>query len=224
MRLLIVEDNLELADLISRGVNAAGYDVDIVSGVEDARAALASVNYVAMALDLGLPDGDGMTLLRELRAGHESIPVLVLTARSGVQDRVSGLKAGADDYLVKPFAIEEMVARIEAILRRPGHLLGRSLTLGNLTFDTEGRQILISGEPRLLSGRELNVLELLLRRQGRVVPKKTLEDHIFGLGGDVASNAVEVYVSRLRKQLEELGATVQIRTIRGVGYLLSEIK
>ncbi|MFT4276837.1 MAG: response regulator transcription factor [Rhodopseudomonas sp.] len=224
MRLLIVEDNLELADLISRGVNAAGYDVDIVSGVEDTRAALASVNYVAMALDLGLPDGDGMSLLRELRAGHESIPVLVLTARGGVQDRVSGLKAGADDYLVKPFAIEEMVARIEAILRRPGHLLGRSLTLGNLTFDTEGRQILISGEPRLLSGRELNVLELLLRRQGRVVPKKTLEDQIFGLGGDVASNAVEVYVSRLRKQLEELGATVQIRTIRGVGYLLSEIK
>lgn len=224
MRLLIVEDNLELADLISRGVNAAGYDVDVVSSVEDARAALASVNYVAMALDLGLPDGDGMSLLRELRAGHESTPVLVLTARSGVQDRVSGLKAGADDYLVKPFAIEEMVARIEAILRRPGHLLGRSLSLGNLTFDTEGRQILIDGEPRLLSGRELNVLELLLRRQGRVVPKKTLEDQMFGLGGDVASNAVEVYVSRLRKQLEELGATVQIRTIRGVGYLLSEIK
>lgn len=224
MRILIVEDNVELAGLISRGLAASGYELDVVNTLGDARLALAGVGYVALILDLGLPDGDGMTLLRELRAKAEPIPVLILTARSGLDDRVAGLKNGADDYLVKPFAIEELVARLQAILRRPGQLLGRSLSLANLTYDTESRQVFIAGEPRLLSARELTALEILLRRQGRVVPKKAIEDHMFGLTGEVASNAIEVYVSRLRKQLDAFGATVEIRTIRGVGYLLSEAK
>ncbi|WP_022724444.1 response regulator transcription factor [Rhodopseudomonas sp. B29] len=224
MRILIVEDNNELAGLISRGLAASGYELDVVNGLGDARLALAGVGYLALILDLGLPDGDGMALLRELRAKEEPIPVLILTARSGLDDRVAGLKNGADDYLVKPFAIEELVARLQAILRRPGQLLGRSLSLANLTYDTESRQVFIGGEPRLLSARELTVLEILLRRQGRVVPKKAIEDHMFGLTGEVASNAIEVYVSRLRKQLDAFAATVEIRTIRGVGYLLSEAK
>lgn len=224
MRILLVEDNVELAGLVARGLAASGYAVDVVNGLDDARIALGGIGYTAMILDLGLPDGDGMTLLRELRARQTPIPVLILTARSGVDDRVAGLNSGADDYLVKPFATEELVARIQAILRRPGQLLGRSLSLANLTYDTESRQLFIGGEPRLLSARELSVLEILLRRQGRVVPKKAIEDHIFGLTGEIASNAVEVYVSRLRKQLDAFSAAVEVRTIRGIGYLLSEVR
>jgi len=154
----------------------------------------------------------------------DPLPVLVLTARDGLQDRVTGLRNGADDYLAKPFAVVELVARLEAILRRPGQLLGSSLNLANLVYDTESRQIFIDGTPRIFSSRETSVLEILLRRQGRVVPKKNVEDHIFGLTGDVASNAVEVYVSRLRKQLGEYGAKILIHTIRGVGYLMAEEK
>jgi DNA-binding response OmpR family regulator len=224
MRLLIVEDNIELARLVAAGLMAAGYESDVVSSVGDAREAVSSVKYAAMILDLGLPDGDGLTVLLELRRRMDPLPVLVLTARDGLQDRVNGLRNGADDYLAKPFAVVELVARLEAILRRPGQLLGSSLNLANLVYDTESRQIFIDGVPRTFSARETSVLEILLRRQGRVVPKKNVEDHIFGLTGEVASNAVEVYVSRLRKQLGEYGAKILIHTIRGVGYLMAEEK
>jgi DNA-binding response OmpR family regulator len=221
MRLLIAEDNIELARLLANGLTAAGYETDIVGGVDEARDAVRSVSYAAMILDLGLPDGDGLSVLLELRRRMDPLPVLVLTARSGLQDRVNGLRSGADDYLAKPFALEELVARLEAILRRPGQLLGSSLHLANLVYDTETRQIFVDDVPRIFSARETSVLEILLRRQGRVVPKKNVEDHIFGLSGDVASNAVEVYVSRLRKQLSECGAKILIHTIRGVGYLMA---
>src|SRR5690348_8536857 len=224
MRLLIVEDNEELAELLAKGLKTAGYECDVLSTVEDARAVLATTFYAALILDLGLPDGDGLDLLREIRQRDDPIPVLVLTARGGLQDRVTGLRSGADDYLVKPFALEELVARLEALLRRPGQLLGRSLQVANLTFDTEGRQAFIDDKPQVLSSRETAVLELLMRRKDRVVSKKLVEDHIFGLSGEVASNAVEVYVHRLRKQLSERGARVQIHTIRGVGYLIAEEK
>jgi DNA-binding response OmpR family regulator len=224
MRLLIVEDNIELSRLVAAGLMAAGYETDVVGSLGEARDAVRSVNYAAMILDLGLPDGDGLSVLLELRRRMDPLPVLVLTARDGLQDRVNGLRNGADDYLAKPFAVVELVARLEAILRRPGQLLGSSLNLANLVYDTESRQIFIDGVPRLFSARETSVLEILLRRQGRVVPKKNVEDHIFGLTGEVASNAVEVYVSRLRKQLGEYGAKILIHTIRGVGYLMAEEK
>lgn len=224
MRLLVVEDNFDLSKLVARGLVAAGYQVDTVSTATEARNALRDVTYAAMILDLGLPDDNGLAVLVELRRRSDPLPVIVLTARGGVQDRVAGLRSGADDYLAKPFALEELVARLEAILRRPGQLLGRSLALGNLVYDTESRQIFVDGVPRTLSARETSVLEILLRRQGRVVPKKNVEDHLFGLSGEVGSNAVEVYVSRLRKQLGEYGAKIVIHTIRGVGYLMSEEK
>ena len=224
MRLLIVEDNIELARLVAAGLLTAGYETDVVGTVGEARDAVRSVKYAAMILDLNLPDGDGLSLLVELRRRMDPLPVLVLTARDGLQDRVTGLCNGADDYLAKPFAVVELVARLEAILRRPGQLLGSSLNLANLVYDTESRQIFIDGIPRVFSARETSVLEILLRRQGRVVPKKNVEDHIFGLTGEVASNAVEVYVSRLRKQLGEHGAKILIHTIRGVGYLMAEEK
>jgi DNA-binding response OmpR family regulator len=166
----------------------------------------------------------GLSILREIRQRKDPIPVLVLTARGGLRDRVCGLRSGADDYVVKPFAFEELIARLEALLRRPGQLLGRSLQVGNLAFDTESRQAFINEEPQVLSARETTVLELLMRRKDRTVPKKLVEDQIFGLSGDVTSNAIEVYIHRLRKQLSERGARVQIHTIRGVGYLMSEDK
>jgi DNA-binding response OmpR family regulator len=224
MRLAVVEDNVELAQLLSRGLQEKGYETDILTTAAEARDAVTSTRYAALVLDLGLPDGDGLSILREVRQRKDPVPVLVLTARGGVHDRVNGLRSGADDYLVKPFAFEELVARLEALLRRPGQMLGRSLQVANLVFDTESRQTFIDDKPQVFSARETTVLELLLRRKDRVISKKLVEDHIFGNAGEVASNAVEVYVHRLRKQLAERGAKVQIHTIRGVGYLLAEEK
>jgi DNA-binding response OmpR family regulator len=221
MRLLLVEDNEELSKLLVKSLGASGFDADAVTTAADALNVLGSTHYAAVILDLGLPDADGSTVLRTLRSRQNAVPVLILTARDGVNDRVAGLRAGADDYLVKPFAVEELVARLEALLRRPGQLLGRALELGNLVFDTVGPQLFIDGKPHMLSARELAVLEILLRCTGRVVSKRLVEDQIFGLSGDVGSNAVEVYVHRLRKSLQDLGATAAIHTIRGVGYLIT---
>jgi DNA-binding response OmpR family regulator len=224
MRLAVVEDNPELAQLLTQSLKAEGYETDLMTTAAEARAAVTTTRYAALILDLGLPDGDGLAILREIRLRKDPLPVLVLTARGGLQDRVSGLRGGADDYLVKPFALEELVARLEALLRRPGQLLGRSLQIANLVFDTESRQAFIDDKPQILSAREVAVLEVLMRRKDRVVSKKLVEDHIFGSSSEVASNAVEVYVHRLRKQLSEHGAKVQIHTIRGVGYLMAEEK
>jgi DNA-binding response OmpR family regulator len=221
MRLLLVEDNERLLILTSKLLAKAGFETDGVTTVMDAAAALRSVSYSAMVLDLGLPDGDGLVLLKKVRAHGDSFPILILTARAGVEDRIRGLDAGADDYLIKPFAQEELLARIRALLRRPGGLLGDALGLGNLQLDTVSREVTIGGRPQSLSPRETAVLEILLRRAGRVVPKKLVEDHLFGLSGDVGSNAIEVYVHRLRKQLTEAGADLEVHTIRGVGYLVA---
>ena len=224
MRLLVVEDNEQLAELLAQGLRTAGYETDVLTSLEEASAVLRTTFYAALILELGLPDGDGLALLRELRHRNNPIPVLVLTARGGLNDRVHGLRSGADDYLVKPFALEELVARLEAQLRRPGNLLGSSLRIANLEFDTTNRQASIDDQPQVLSAREIAVLELLMRSKGRVVSKKQVEDHIFGHSGEVASNAIEVYIHRLRKQLAERGAKVQVHTIRGVGYLIAEEK
>jgi DNA-binding response OmpR family regulator len=224
MRLLVVEDNEELSELLAKGLQSAGYEADILSTIDEARSVLSTTFYAALILDLGLPDGDGLELLRDIRHRNNPIPVLVLTARGGLHDRVLGLRSGADDYLVKPFALEELIARLEAQLRRPGQLLGSSLRIANLAFDTQNRQASIDDQPQLLSARETAVLELLMRSKGRVVSKKQVEDHIFGHSGEIASNAIEVYVHRLRKQLSERGARVQVHTIRGVGYLIAEEK
>src|SRR6266568_7225595 len=135
MRLLIVEDNKQLAELLVKGLRTAGYDTDVLATAAEAHAALLTVSYAGLILDLGLPDGDGLAVLRELRHRKDPLPVLVLTARGGLEDRVAGLRSGADDYLVKPFAFEELLARLEALLRRPGQLLGRALQIANLAFD-----------------------------------------------------------------------------------------
>lgn len=224
MRVLLVEDNDELVSLLVKGLARSGFSADAVASADDAAHSLAAMRYAAIILDLGLPDQDGLSLLRSIRGRGDSTPILVLTARDGVSDRVNGLRAGADDYLVKPFAMEELVARLQALLRRPGNLLGRQLSFGNVSLETEGRQVFVDGKLRVFAARETAILEILLRRGGNVVPKRLFEDQLFGLSGDVGSNAVEVYVHRLRKVLSDCGATVKIHTVRGVGYLLSEEK
>jgi DNA-binding response OmpR family regulator len=224
MRVLLVEDNQELVPLIARGLEQAGLAADSVGTVTDAQHVLATVRYAAVVLDLGLPDQDGLSVLRGMRRRGDATPVLVLTARDGVTDRVTGLREGADDYLVKPFAMVELVARLRALLRRPGNLLGRVLTFGNVALDTEARQVMVDGRPRPFAARETAVLEILLRRGGNVAPKRLFEDQLFGMSGEGGANAVEVYVHRLRRLLGDAGATVKIHTVRGIGYLMAEDK
>ena len=224
MRLLLVEDNERFAALLKRGLVAAGFVVDVMLTAADAAAALRENRFEVVVLDLGLPDADGLDVLGEMRRREDATPVLILTARGSLNDCVTGLQSGADDYLVKPFALEELVARLQALLRRPGNLLGVTLKLGNIALDTVGRQVFVGDQPILLSAREIAVLEQLLRRSGRVVAKNLLADNLYGLSQEVGSNAVEVYVHRLRKHLTEVGASVQIHTLRGVGYLIAEEK
>ncbi len=181
MRLLVVEDNLDLAELLSSALLKNGFAADLMISASSAEDVLASAHYAAVILDLGLPDEDGLSLLKRLRAKGSSVPVLILTARGSVADRVDGLRAGADDYLVKPFATEELVARLQALLRRPGEILGKRLQVGDLSLDVEARQMLVGGRPENFSARELDLLELLMRRVGRVVQRRYVEDHLFGL-------------------------------------------
>jgi DNA-binding response OmpR family regulator len=224
MRLLLVEDNDSLVGLVSKGLGNAGFEVDTAGSLAVSLEAIANGSYAAIVLDLGLPDGDGGAVLRRLRERGDSTPVLVLTARGTLQDRVAGLHDGADDYLVKPFALEELVARIHALLRRPGDFLGRLRRAGNVAFDVVARQVYVNEQPQMLSARETALLELLIGRVGRVVTKAYAEANLFGQSEEIRSNAIEVYVHRLRKQLADFGANVEIHTVRGVGYLLTEIR
>jgi DNA-binding response OmpR family regulator len=221
MRVLIIEDNRRLAALVAKGCEAAGFAVDICHDLDGGRSALATARYDLAILDLGLPDGDGLGLLALLRRQGSELPVIVLTARDALEARVEGLNAGADDYLLKPFAMEELVARIRALLRRPGQALGRKLTAGNIEFDTVAREVAVGGVATVFSRRETDLLEILLRRQGRVVPKDAIEEGLYAFGDDVSSNTIEVAIHRLRKRLDEAGADIRVHTLRGIGYVLS---
>jgi DNA-binding response OmpR family regulator len=222
MRLLLIEDSQRLAELIVTGLKDGGFTVDSFLTLADAEAALSTVAYEAMILDRGLPDGEGLDFLRGLRKDGRKLPVLVLTARDGINDRVQGLNAGADDYLLKPFAMEELIARLRALLRRPGHALGVVLACGDLSLDTAEREVTVAGNPVGMPKREMEVLEQLLRRSGRVVSKRNLEDSLYGFDDEVTPNSVEAIVSRLRKRLLQAGAKVVVHTLRGVGYMLIE--
>jgi len=222
VRLLVIEDERRIAEILKNGLVRAGFAVDVVHLLADAQEALALTPYDAAILDLGLPDGDGIELLAEPRPAPNRIPILVLTARDAVEDRVCGLDAGADDYVVKPFAMTELIARTKALLRRPGGALGIMLQAGNVVLDTVGRDVRVGGVPLQLPRRECAVLEHLLRRQGRVVPKSVLEEKLYGIDEELESNAVPVHVHHLRRKLQEASATAEIHTVRGVGYLLTD--
>ncbi|MBW8785597.1 MAG: response regulator transcription factor [Novosphingobium sp.] len=219
MRLLLVEDNDRLSEFLEKALHDSGFTVDRCASVVDADAALAGVKFDATIMDLGLPDGDGLGLVKTMRGRGDQTPVLILTARDALNDRVGGLNGGADDYMVKPFAMEELIARVKALLRRPGAALGVELTLGNICLDTTGPNLTVAGRPVSLTRREVTLLEILLRRPGKVVSRNAIEDGLYGFNDDVGSNALEVLVSRLRKKLISVGADIQLHTVRGVGYM-----
>jgi len=222
VRLLIVEDEARIVEILTAALRKAAFTVDAVATAADAKDAIATIPYDLVVLDLGLPDGDGLDVLAASRTQGGVAPVLVLTARDAIEDRVSGLDAGADDYLVKPFSTAELVARVKALLRRPGGALGLVLKAGNITFDTIGRDVRVGEASLALPRREIAVLEHLMRRLGRVVPRGVLEEKLYGLDDDLESNAIPVHVHHLRRKLMDQGATATIHTVRGVGYLLTE--
>lgn len=222
MRLLIVEDHEILAKAIKSAFERDGYVVDIVITCEDGRAATQTISYDAIILDRGLPDDDGLNLLKELRSRGDPVPVLLLTAWNQLNDRIEGLDSGGDDYVAKPVEMDELIARVRALLRRPATPISLILNIGNLEYDTRNREVRVDDVVVGVSRRETDVLEQLLRRAGRVVPKDVLEEKIYGFDEEVSSNSVEVHVSRLRKRLTEAGAGVEIKTRRGIGYVIGE--
>jgi len=224
MRLLIIEDEARLSEILRSKLGDAGFTVDTAGSAADAKAALELINYDAAILDLGLPDDDGLTVLATVRHLGKTLPILILTARDAVEDRVAGLNAGADDYLTKPFAMTELIARIKALLRRPGGVLGITLDAGNVRLDTVGRELAIAGRPVRVSRRELAILEQMMRRFGRIVPKAVLEEKLYGIDEEPDSNTIPVHVHHLRRQLQTANANLAIHTIRGVGYILTEDK
>ncbi len=218
MRVLLAEDDEVLSDGISKALRQCGYAVDLVDSGVDADLALTTAPFDLLILDLGLPRLDGLEVLRRLRSRGDRVPVLILTARDGLEDRVTGLNLGADDYITKPFDLPELEARVRALLRRSQLGNNVEIACGPLRFDTTGRSVSVNNEPLELSARELAVLEALLQRAGRVVSKEQLIEHMYGWEEEVSHNAIEVNVHRLRKKLEPEGVT--IRAVRGLGYLL----
>lgn len=223
MRVLLAEDNARLARLIVGGLSENGFAVDPFDRLDDAQAAVGSVRYDLLLLDLGMPDGDGIAFLRRLRRSGSTLPVLVITARSALDDKVIGLDSGADDYLVKPFEMKELVARCRALLRRPDSCLGTVLSFENLAFDSAVRELQVDGRHVHLPPREADLLELLLRRAGRVVAKPSIEEALYALAAEVTPNALEAVVSRLRRALKQSGARVRLHTVHGVGYMLAAV-
>jgi two-component system OmpR family response regulator len=218
MHILLAEDDEVLSDGIAKALTQKGYMVDVFDNGMEAQEAACANKFDLIILDLGLPRLDGLSVLQRVRMQSKSVPILVVTARDGLNDRVSGLDLGADDYITKPFDLPELEARVRALLRRSSVSKDGEVVLGELHFDVAGRRAFIKGNPLELSARELAVLEFLMLRAGRVVNKEQLIEYMYGWDEEVTYNAIEVHVHRLRKKLES--ANVTIRTIRGLGYLL----
>lgn len=220
-RVLLVEDDPALAREIVRGLTRGAWTVDQVGSLAVALEAIMQGPYRAILLDRRLPDGDGLSLVAAVKSRPDPPPIIFLTARDEVSDRIEGLDAGADDYLVKPFAIGELLARLRVACRRPSAGAGTpKIEVGRLVFDPSTRAAEVDGKPLCLPRRELALLELLARRVGRVVQRDYLDAEIYGFDAEVSSNALETHVSRLRRRLLDAEAKADIRTVRGVGYLL----
>jgi DNA-binding response OmpR family regulator len=218
MKILLVEDDPMLGEAVVLASRQAGFAIDWAHDGVQADNALTGFSYDALLLDLGLPRREGLEVLRNLRMRGMSLPVMILTARDSVEDRVRGLDAGADDYLLKPFSLEELFARLRALLRRAHGVADTQVRMGRLCFDSVKRQASVNESPLVLSAREVEVLEILLHHAGRVTAKEAIADRLAGWNEGVGENAVEVYIHRLRRKLE--GSGVGIRTLRGLGYLL----
>lgn len=220
MRILLVEDEDEMATAMRAALEREGYVVDHVATLDDLGEAARLASGDVVLLDRTLPDGDGLTMIAELRRFNPGVPVIVITARGDVDDRVVGLDTGADDYLAKPFAMEEMLARLRAVRRRPSAVPLQQVQLGELIYDMSNDEALVHGLRLDLPRRELRVLAALMRRRGRTVLRAALEEAVYGFDDEIQSNTLDSHISRLRKRLAEAGADVEIHAIRGVGYLL----
>jgi two-component system OmpR family response regulator/two-component system response regulator QseB len=220
MRLLLIEDDRMIGEGLRQALRLEGLAVDWVYDAQAATATLASERFDAVLLDVGLPKGSGLDVLRGLRARGDATPVIVITARDALEDRVAGLDAGADDYVVKPFELEELNARLRAVMRRHTGRAAPRLEHEGVTLDPATRQVTLDGQPVLLSAREFALLEALMQRPGAMLSRAQLEDRLYGWGEEVESNAVTVYIHQLRKKL---GADF-IQNMRGVGYFLGKRK
>jgi len=216
MRVLLVEDDYVLGEAVRDHIAALGHGVDWMKRLDDAREALATVDYELFLLDLNLPDGRGLDLLRELRRRGADAPVIILTAQDQIAARIEGLNSGADDYLVKPFDLSELAARIAAVARRYGGRSNPLLRRGELEIDLARRIVTVAGKPVDLTAREWAVLERLIRHPNALIAKTDIEDSLYEFGAEIESNAVEVYISRLRKKL----GRDSIKTVRGAGYVV----
>ncbi|MGO4440341.1 response regulator transcription factor [Rhizobium sp. RAF56] len=224
MRILLIEDSPRLRDLLCEAVRDAGWRIDAFATAQEGRLALAGAEYDLLLLDLGLPDEDGIDVLKSLRTAKMPLPVLVLTARGAIDERIIGLDAGADDYLAKPFHNGELIARIRALMRRAPVSTMPTLEFGAVQYDVASRRVTCAGSEIALAPSEKGLLEILMRNGGRVVPKSKLEHAFSEFGDERSSNAVELAVSRLRKKLEGRQTNTLIETVRGVGYMMREAR
>jgi len=219
MRILVIEDEKRIADFINRGLESAGYAVDLAPDGQTALDLLHNTEYDLVILDLMLPDMDGLTVLEKARNRKVSPPVLILSARGGVEDRVKGLELGADDYLVKPFAFVELLARVRALLRR-GQPLPERLSVGDLTLDCIRRKVTRSGEVIELAPKEFSILEYMMRNRGRPLSRTMIVEHVWDMEYDGLTNIVDVYIRHLRSKIDDKYPVKLIHTVRGIGYLL----
>ena len=221
MRILLVEDEPELGISLALRLSKDGFTVDHFTSLASSVEAVLGAEYRAVLLDRRLPDGDGLSLLPILRTRPSPPPVIVLSALGDIPDRIAGLDAGAEDYLIKPFAFDELVARLRVLLRRSGSSDAvPCVTVGQVEFDLRTRETKVSGKFLLLPRRELAIMDALIRRAGRVVMREHLQDQVYGFNDDVSSNALEAHISRLRKRLSHAGAGIVLHGVRGVGYML----
>ena len=221
MKILLVEDNVRLSELVKKNLIKSGFVTDIAKDIEEAVHNLKNYSYDAIVLDLNLPDGNGMSLLKQIRDKKNQIPVIILTANIDFNNKIKGLNIGADDYLTKPFKHEELVARLKAILRRPNEYLEQKINIKNLNFDTNNYQLRINDIIVKIAKRESIILEILLKKYNKTVTKNELLDKGYEIDKEINSNSLEVSLHRLRKILEKSESALEIKNLRGIGYIIS---